>query len=61
MGWRVTEEVEINGIDLAVHGETAYETLGGARRTATGDLTGAPADSVYGTTGGSARVTTEAK
>ena len=31
MGWRVTEEVEINGIDLAVHGETAYETLGGAR------------------------------
>ena len=33
MGWRVSEEVEVNGIDLAVHGETAYETLGGARVT----------------------------
>ncbi|CAM5792972.1 ammonium transporter [Cellulomonas persica] len=31
MGWRVSEEVEVGGIDLAVHGETAYETLGGAR------------------------------
>jgi Amt family ammonium transporter len=31
MGWRVSEEAEIGGIDLAVHGETAYETLGGAR------------------------------
>jgi len=31
MGWRVTEDAEVGGIDLAVHGETAYETLGGAR------------------------------
>ncbi|GEA84748.1 MAG: ammonium transporter [Cellulomonas sp.] len=31
MGWRVSEEVEVGGIDLAVHGESAYETLGGAR------------------------------
>jgi len=27
-GFRVSEEAEIGGIDLAVHGETAYETLG---------------------------------
>ncbi|AEI12617.1 ammonium transporter [Cellulomonas gilvus] len=31
MGLRVSEEVEVGGIDLAVHGESAYETLGGAR------------------------------
>ncbi len=31
MGWRVSDEAEVGGIDLAVHGETAYETLGGAR------------------------------
>lgn len=31
LGWRVREEAEVGGIDLAVHGETAYETLGGAR------------------------------
>ncbi|WP_448059955.1 ammonium transporter [Cellulomonas hominis] len=31
LGWRVSEEAEVGGIDLAVHGETAYETLGGAR------------------------------
>jgi Amt family ammonium transporter len=28
LGWRITEEAEVGGIDLAVHGETAYETLG---------------------------------
>jgi Amt family ammonium transporter len=28
LGWRVSEEVEIGGIDLAVHGETAYESIG---------------------------------
>ncbi|WP_407318328.1 ammonium transporter [Isoptericola halotolerans] len=27
MGWRVSEEVEVNGIDLAVHGESAYEGI----------------------------------
>jgi len=27
-GFRVSDEVEVGGIDLAVHGETAYETLG---------------------------------
>ncbi|WP_372594677.1 ammonium transporter [Actinotalea sp.] len=31
MGIRVTEEDEYRGLDLATHGETAYETLGGAR------------------------------
>ena len=31
IGLRVPEEVESGGIDLAVHGETAYETIGGAR------------------------------
>ena len=27
-GLRLPEEVEVGGIDLAVHGETAYETIG---------------------------------
>lgn len=31
LGWRVSDEAETGGIDLAVHGESAYETLGGAR------------------------------
>ncbi|UJP38658.1 ammonium transporter [Cellulomonas palmilytica] len=31
LGWRVSEDAEVGGIDLAVHGESAYETLGGAR------------------------------
>jgi len=35
MGWRVTEEVEVGGVDLAVHGETAYETLGVGARVVT--------------------------
>ncbi len=26
-GWRVSEEAEVGGIDLAVHGETGYETV----------------------------------
>jgi len=30
MGIRVTEEVEVGGIDLAVHGEGAYEAIGGS-------------------------------
>ncbi|KGM14163.1 ammonium transporter [Cellulomonas bogoriensis] len=33
MGWRVSDEVEVGGIDLAVHGEAGYESLGGARVT----------------------------
>jgi Amt family ammonium transporter len=28
MGLRASEEVEVSGIDLAIHGETAYETAG---------------------------------
>ena len=28
MGLRTSEEVEVSGIDLAIHGETAYETIG---------------------------------
>ncbi len=31
LGWRVSEEVEVGGIDLAEHGESAYETVSGAR------------------------------
>ncbi|GAB6940283.1 ammonium transporter [Isoptericola variabilis] len=27
MGWRVSEEAEVSGIDLAVHSESAYETV----------------------------------
>ncbi|MBD8079303.1 ammonium transporter [Cellulosimicrobium arenosum] len=27
MGWRISEDTEVAGIDLAVHGETAYETI----------------------------------
>jgi Amt family ammonium transporter len=27
LGWRVSPEAEVGGIDLAVHGETAYETI----------------------------------
>ncbi|NDO89188.1 ammonium transporter [Cellulosimicrobium cellulans] len=27
LGWRVSEDAEVGGIDLAVHGETAYETI----------------------------------
>ncbi|MCL3860251.1 ammonium transporter [Actinotalea sp. K2] len=33
MGWRVSDDAEVGGIDLAVHGEAAYESLGGARKT----------------------------
>ncbi len=29
LGWRVPEEAEVDGIDWAEHGETAYETVGG--------------------------------
>ena len=35
LGWRVSEEVEVGGIDLAVHAETAYETLGVGARVVT--------------------------
>jgi Amt family ammonium transporter len=28
IGFRTSEEVEVSGIDLAIHGETAYETVG---------------------------------
>ncbi|MDR1150908.1 MAG: ammonium transporter [Bifidobacteriaceae bacterium] len=31
IGWRVDRSEEISGIDLAVHGETAYETVGASR------------------------------
>ncbi|MDR1295684.1 MAG: ammonium transporter [Bifidobacteriaceae bacterium] len=31
IGWRVDQSDEISGIDLAVHGETAYETVGTGR------------------------------
>jgi ammonium transporter, Amt family len=59
IGLRVSDDVEIGGVDLAVHGESAYETLGaGARRTGS-DLTGrgdAAHDSL-----GATRVTTEVK
>lgn len=31
LGWRVSEDVEVAGIDVAVHGETAYEALPATR------------------------------
>lgn len=31
IGWRVDESAEVGGIDLAVHGESAYENVGAAR------------------------------
>jgi Amt family ammonium transporter len=34
MGWRVPTEVEVSGIDLAEHGERAYETTGSLIHTA---------------------------
>jgi Amt family ammonium transporter len=34
LGWRVSEDVEVAGIDVAVHGETAYEALPGTRARA---------------------------
>lgn len=33
MGWRISEEAEVSGIDLAVHGETAYEAATGSTIT----------------------------
>lgn len=33
MGWRISEEAEVSGIDLAVHGETAYEASTGSTIT----------------------------
>ena len=32
-GLRLSEDVEVGGIDLAVHGETAYESIGATRLT----------------------------
>lgn len=32
IGWRVSQDAEIGGVDLAIHGETAYETVPGAGR-----------------------------
>ncbi|GAA4286699.1 ammonium transporter [Georgenia daeguensis] len=42
MGWRVSEDVEVNGIDQAEHGESAYEALG-VGRFSTDTSAGAPA------------------
>jgi Amt family ammonium transporter len=57
IGLRVSDEVEVVGVDQAVHGETAYETLAGARRLG-GD--GPARESTYDSLGAT-RVTTEAK
>jgi Amt family ammonium transporter len=53
MGVRVSEEVEVGGIDLAVHGEGAYEAIGGSfiRQGDGGGIS----------TSGASRATTEAK
>jgi ammonium transporter, Amt family len=42
MGWRVSEDVEVSGIDQAEHGESAYEALG-VGRFSTDTSVGAPA------------------
>ncbi len=60
IGLRVSDEVEINGVDQAVHGETAYETLGGSRRLGTVDGPVGTGDTTTRIPGDS-RVTTEAK
>jgi ammonium transporter, Amt family len=52
MGWRVDEDAEVGGIDLAVHGESAYESIGGR---VVGESKPAPAAVAPG------RVTTEVK
>lgn len=52
MGWRIPDDAEVSGIDLTVHGESAYESLGGAR--VAGEVAG-PAAS------GGSRATTEVK
>jgi len=52
MGLRVSDDVEVSGIDLAVHGEGAYEALGGSF-VRTGDA--GPV------TSGASRATTEVK
>jgi Amt family ammonium transporter len=45
VGWRITEDDEVEGIDTAEHGETAYDFEGrsGGIRSAAGPLTGYPA------------------
>ena len=53
MGLRVSDDVEVGGIDLAVHGEGAYETLGGGRSVQSSDSTTLGA--------GTTRATTEVK
>lgn len=53
IGVRVSDEQELGGIDLAVHGETAYETLGG-RGAENRSVVSAPVS-------GPARATTEVK
>ncbi|MHB1065303.1 MAG: ammonium transporter [Georgenia sp.] len=51
MGWRVSEEVEVSGIDQSEHGESAYEVLGAGRFST---------DPARGATVSAARSTTEA-
>lgn len=51
IGLRVPDEQEVGGVDLAVHGEAAYETLGGARLGS--------GDGGYTTAAGATRPTTE--
>jgi Amt family ammonium transporter len=53
MGWRIPEEDEVNGIDLAQHGESAYDLHNGvAGSSGTGVLA---ASAASGTSAGSAR------
>ncbi|MPV39024.1 ammonium transporter [Georgenia subflava] len=49
MGWRVSEDVEVAGIDRSEHGESAYEALG-AGRFSTETAAGAEAPAVRSTT-----------
>ncbi|WP_085871214.1 MULTISPECIES: ammonium transporter [unclassified Nocardioides] len=43
LGWRISEEDEVNGIDLAQHGESAYDLHSGVGGASTGVLAGATA------------------
>jgi ammonium transporter, Amt family len=48
IGWRITEEDEVNGIDLAQHGESAYDLHTGIGGSGTGVLAASTAPSTQG-------------
>jgi Amt family ammonium transporter len=61
IGWRIAEEDEVEGIDFAEHGETAYDFEGrsGGHRTAPGVLVGSSHGSSHGGSAGSSAGSSE--